>query len=135
MTTQPIAKGALLRRALLGNALFSGLSGLVLLVGFAPVGRLVGFELPWLYVALGMGLVLFALGLIRSARRPQINRAEARAASLMDAAWVLGSVALLLVPGLPLTMAGRWLIGLVADVVALFALLQWLGLRRAKSEA
>lgn len=134
MTTQTLAQDRLLRRALKLNAGFSALSGMALIVAFAPLGRLIGVELPWLYVPLGFALLLFALGLLRNARRPEINRTEARLAVFMDVAWVVGSAALLLLPGLPLTGAGRWLIALVADVVALFALLQWLGLRRLARE-
>lgn len=120
----------LLRRSLQANAAFSAISGLLLVAAAQPIGRLIGFELPALYVALGLGLMGFALALFAIARRPVLRPMEARWASLLDLGWVVGSVGLLVLPDLAITLEGRWLIALVADTVALFALLQWLGLQR-----
>ncbi len=50
---------------------------------------------------------------------------------VLDVAWVAGSALILLFDLVPLTTAGRWTIALLAEVVALFAILQTIGLRRA----
>lgn len=120
----------LLRRALSANAAFSGLSGIALIVGFGPIGQLVGVHLPGLFIAIGVGLLLFALGLSQNARRTTIDRTQAVIATIADIAWVAASGAILLINPEPLTLAGKWLIAIVADVVALFAVLQLWGLRR-----
>ena len=49
---------------------------------------------------------------------------------VLDVLWVLGSVALIFSNQIPLTVAGKWAVALVADVVALFAVLQYVGVRR-----
>jgi len=48
----------------------------------------------------------------------------------MDGLWVVGSAILLAGGWVPLTAAGRWAILIVAAIVALFAVLQYYGLRR-----
>lgn len=123
-------KSSLLRRSLQVNAVFSLLSGLVLVFASGVVGRWLGVELPWLYISLGVALLLFAVGLFLNAGRSEINLAQAKLASVLDVLWVLSSVVVILIPGTGLTVSGKWLIGVVADVVALFALFQWMGLRR-----
>jgi hypothetical protein len=63
------------------------------------------------------------------AMRPRIPAAGAKAAIALDAAWVLGSAALL-GWGLPaLTAAGRSLIAITALIVGAFAGVQWIVLR------
>ena len=82
---------------------------------------------------LGVGLLVFAATLVINARRQQIKTADAWIAVLMDSAWVLGSCVLILVA--PLSTRGKWVVGVVSDVVLVFAVLQFLGIRRIqKSE-
>jgi hypothetical protein len=49
---------------------------------------------------------------------------------VLDILWVLGSIILLFGGSLPLTLAGKWTIALLAEAVATFAILQTIGLRR-----
>ena len=131
-TTMTIDAGAscLLRTSLYANAAFSGVSGAALVAAAAPLGRLMGVSVTMVLPIVGVMLVLYAGTLWWSARRPAMNRAEARVAIAMDIAWVVASAALLLIaPGL-LAPAGRWIVALVALCVAGFAILQALGLRR-----
>ncbi|MGF1506018.1 MAG: hypothetical protein ACFB51_12940, partial [Anaerolineae bacterium] len=44
--------------------------------------------------------------------------------------WVLFTVAALVGGFLPLTTAGTWALVIIADIVAIFAVLQYIGLRR-----
>ena len=50
--------------------------------------------------------------------------------SAPDLAWVIGSYPLLFV--VPFSTTGKWIVGIVAEVVLLFALMQWLGIRRIR---
>jgi hypothetical protein len=118
----------LLRRALRGNALFSLLSGVAI---FAMNRRLAGFlglpidaDLTWL----GIGLLAYAGWLFWNAKRETIRAVEAWFAVILDILWVVGSCALLFAA--TLSSGGKWIVGLVAEVVFLLGLMQWLGLRR-----
>jgi hypothetical protein len=126
MTTHDPARW--LRRSLQGNAWFSGLSGLLFLVAGRPIASGLGIEAPWVIRTLGFGLLLYALWLLLCAYRPVPDRREVWAAIALDTVWVLGSALLLIANPIPLTLAGKWAVGIVADLVATFAALQMYGL-------
>lgn len=120
-----------LRRALVGNAAFSTLCGVLLLGGAAPLAPVLGLPAVALRVV-GFVLLPFAFGLWRNARRERLSRAEAWSAVGLDLSWVAGSVALVAADLWPLEPAGTWAVIGVAEVVALFALLQTIGLLRSR---
>jgi hypothetical protein len=125
----------LLKRALTGNAVFSLLSGLVIvfanhwLVNFLGLSASISLGLG----AIGISLVVYAVLLWLSTRRSYIRISNAWLAVVMDVLWVLGSCALVMV--VPFSAAGKWTVILVADLVLLFAILQWLGIRRVQKSA
>ena len=124
----------LLRYALKANGLFSTASGLALVLGGAWLAAVVGVGPGWLYRAIGVGLVFFGLGLLRNSTRPEINLAEVQLAVAMDWLWVVGSTVLvLLAPGMSTT--GVWIVAIVGLVVADFAVIQGLGMRRLRKPA
>ena len=123
-----------LRRVLWANAFFSTATALLLLAAAAPLANWTGIQPPVVFLVLGVGLLLFAGVVAWIAQRATDNLALVRAIFLLDLAWVAASIALLLGGWLPLTTAGWWAVLLVADVVALFALLEYVGLRRAGKE-
>lgn len=121
----------LLRRAMQADAMVSGGSGLLLGLLPGPLSALIGFSRPEYLVSVGLGLIAYAIWLIFSARRPDVNLWAGRAAVVLNGLWVVGSILLLLgAPGLFNTL-GQWLVGIVAAIVADFAIIQYLGLRRA----
>lgn len=123
----------LLRRALRANAIFSGASGVGLLVGAGPLSGFLGVGKPWVLFVVGLSLVAFAAGLLRNASRASIDRREAWTAAYLDVAWVVGSVLLLaFAPGL-LSNAGKWTVAVVADVVGILAALQLYALWRMRA--
>lgn len=124
-------ESSLLRNALRGNALFSGLSGIVSLLAAQSLAAFTGIQESLVFVVLGVVLILFAVDLIWIASRESINRRFAVAVIFMDVAWVAGSAIILLFDLVPLTVAGRWTIVFLAEVVAVFAILQTIGLRRS----
>ncbi len=117
-----------LRNALRGNAVFSGLSGLAMIVWAVPLAEWMGGFSPWILGVLGPGLLLFAAFLLLEARRARPVPASALAASIADFAWVAGSAILVAAPGV-LSPAGTWVVLFVALVVLLFATWQLAGLR------
>ena len=121
----------LLRNALRGNALFSGISGLVLFLGAQTLAQFTGIQEPLVFILLGVVLILFAVDLVWIASKENIDRRLAWAVIILDVAWVIGSIFILLTNLVPLTVTGRWTIALVAEAVAIFAILQYVGLRRS----
>jgi hypothetical protein len=119
----------LLRRVLTVNAVSSSAVAAAFLAGGAPLGRLFGVAPAVLWV-IGAGLVPFALHLLHVARKPAISRGEALYFAVCDAAWVVASAAVLL--GWPHLMSGwgRLSFALIADVVAVFAVLEFVAWRR-----
>ena len=120
----------LLRRALLGNALFSTVCGLILLLGASPLDPWLGIP-AWVLRAVGLGLLPFALGLFLNARREVVRRSEAWVAVALDLAWVAGSAWLVLGELWPLREPGTWAVIGVAAVVLECAVFQALGLVRS----
>jgi len=130
MTTRAPAQSRLLRNSLLANAAFSGTCGLCFVIAAQPISGFLGWSLPWVVPAVGAGLLAFALLIVRVAVRHSAWQVKAIVAA--DIAWVVMSGAVLMTNIVTLTTGGRWGIGIIADIVALFALLQFLGLRQSK---
>lgn len=123
----------LLRASLRGNAAFSTLCAGVALAYATPLAQTLGIPSPALLTALGVQLLAFAALLLVLASRPAIPLRWAWAVVAADVLWVLGTIPLVL--GETLTRSGIWSALGIADVVAIFAFLQALGIRRATRAA
>jgi len=77
---------------------------------------------------LGIGLLGYAGWLLWNARREKIKIVDAWIAVALDMVWVVASCALLL--AVRFSGGGKWVVALVAELVFLFGVLQWFGLRR-----
>ncbi len=124
--------GVLLADALSVNAVSSGATGLVLLLGAPWLDGPLGVH-ALVLAGVGLGLVLFAELIVLTLARPAVLRRAATAVIAADLAWVAGAA--VVVAGDVLTGLGDVLLGAVTVLVAGFALAQWLGLRRAGSAA
>ena len=120
----------LLRMALMGNALFSTISALTLILAGQWVVRLLGLPEAVNLITMGISLLVFAVTLAVFARKKPIKVSDAWIAVVLDLAWVIGSYPLPFV--VPFSTTGKWIVGIVAEVVLLFALMQWLGIRRIR---
>jgi hypothetical protein len=118
----------LLRRTLQANAVFSSLSGVF--AGAGPITAFLGLKAPIILIVVGIATLLYAGSLFLTAARPSIDRRSGMMYALIDSAWVIASVVILLTEWVPLTTEGEWAVGLVAVIVAIFAELQFLGARR-----
>lgn len=121
---------SLLRRALQANGAFSALSGVVLIVAAEPLSAVLGLKMPAILIGIGAGLLVYAAALFRNALGATINEAEALLAVILDAAWVAGSLVLILAGRL--SVVGNWMVAIIADIVLLFAVLQFYALRRIR---
>jgi len=120
----------LLRKALTGNAVFSVLSGIAIVLANRWLVRFLGLPEKVGLGIVGLSLIVYAVILWRNARRPTIKVAGAWVAVVMDLAWVAGSYVLILV--VPFSAGGKWMVALVAELVLAFAILQWFGIRRMR---
>ncbi|HEY2872931.1 MAG TPA: hypothetical protein VGJ56_13500 [Reyranella sp.] len=136
----------LLRRTLWGNAVFSVISGIVLVAFAGPFAALAtdeplsvgSLELATVFELLGLGVVAFGAIAGWAASRETLPRGWAQAVFVADVAWVAGSALVLL---LPAPWSASWsTIGIagivvVALIVADIAVLEYLGLRRLSAPA
>jgi hypothetical protein len=121
-------KQKLLRRALQGNALFSVISGALILAINRTLVEFLGLPSSASLTPLGIGLLVYAGWLLWNARREKIRIVDAWMAVALDMVWVVGSYALLF--AVRFSSSGKWVVALVAEAVLVFAVMQWLGLRR-----
>jgi len=120
----------LLKNALAGNAVFSVASGLVILFANRWLVKFLGLPNKVSLAVLGVSLIVYAALLWLNARRPKVRMPDAWVAIMMDVAWVVGSYAVILL--VPFSVRGKWMIALVAELVLVFAVLQWLGIRKIR---
>lgn len=123
-------KSRLLRSALLGNSIFCFLSGLDFVLFSRPVAEFLGLSSPLIILELGVALIAYALLVFSQSRKQSLNRAFAWFAIIADVLWVLGSAVLIFTDVVTFTTAGKWAIAIIADIVLVFAVLQYVGLRR-----
>jgi hypothetical protein len=128
-------RASLLKNAILGNATFTFISGLVLAIASNPIAEIMGVEDYTVLFVTGLILIPYAFFLYRVATQEPISSQFAITAILLDIAWVIGSILLLVSELVPLTTVGKWGVAIIADIVALFAVVQYLGLRRVKPTA
>ena len=85
----------LLRRALLANCVFSGLSGIIFIFGSNPLSGLFGLYMPTILIGIGALLLVYATALLLNALRVTICQTEAFLAVSLNIAWVVGSIGLM----------------------------------------
>jgi hypothetical protein len=120
----------LLRRTLQANGIFSSLGGVILIAGAGPITAFLGLKTLTVLIVAGIVTLLYAVSLFMTAARPSIDRRTGMTYALLDSVWVIASVVILFTGWVPLTTEGKWAVGLVAVIVAIFAELQFLGSRR-----
>ena len=118
----PPAREHPLRRALTANALFSGTTGLTMLLTPATVGGWLGIEADPALRLLGAGLILCAADLLLQSHRRQLIHPLARLTIAADIGWVIGSATLVLAAASFLTPTGVGLILVIATIAAIVAI-------------
>lgn len=119
MKQQPI------KTALLGNALFSTTSGLLLLLFSRSINEWMGISANWILPLIGLGLLGFAVSLLLLAKKQIIERKAVIAVIIQDILWVLGSIIIVALGAFSLSELGYEMIIVVAIIVAGFAVWQW----------
>lgn len=131
LTLATAAPAKFLRLALAADAVVTGVNGLVYLAAAGPVGDLLGPEAGALR-AIGAFLVVYGIAVGLLASRGTISPAGTRAVIALNIAWALASVATVVTGLMEFTTIGAvWAIA-QALVVAGFAELQIMGLRKLR---
>ena len=127
-----VGRDGLLRLAFKLDAVASGGLGILATLTAPLLSDLLGFP-SWLLVPLGLALVPYAAVVWLTGTRARVNRRAAWAIVGLNALWTVHSVALVLAGWLPLTAPGVAFVLAQAAAVALFAALQFTGLRRLRT--
>lgn len=120
----------LIRRILYGNAIFSGLSGLLFIVAASPIANFIWLDASLVIFVLGLALVGYAVLIYMNASRAEISRSFVLFAIIGDSSWVLLSILLLVTGWVSFSMEGKWAVGILAVIVDIFATLQFLEWRK-----
>jgi len=126
-------RASFLRRSLQLDGIASGLCGVLLVAAASPISAVIGLAEPGIAQAVGALLVVYAAALLWNGERATVSRAEALAAVVLNAGWVIGSAVVILAG--PLTLIGNLAVAAVAAAVLLFAVLEVVGLTRLREMA
>jgi hypothetical protein len=120
-----------LRRALLADAIFSGVSAVLLTLAASALASL--FSLPEaLLRETGLFLVAYAALVGWLGTRPSMPKQPVWIVIAGNAAWALASIALLFSGWVTPNLLGEAAVALQAIAVGVFAELQYVGLRRSR---
>ena len=133
MATQTLSpSNSLLRRVLQADGLICAAFGLLLTFGASPIASFMGVNSAAVILALGLIIAVYGVGLFVVASRETIDRRLPIIVIMLNSAWVIGSAIVLAADLFGLTTGGRWTILIVADLVAILAVAQFIGLRRER---
>lgn len=125
-----IEASTFLRRALLADAVFSGIAALGFTFGAGAFARL--FNLPdMLLLEAGLFLIAYAALVGWLASRASVPRLLVLLVVVGNAAWTVGSIALLLSGAVSPNLAGELMVVAQAIATGVFAELQYVGLRKS----
>lgn len=130
MSNATLPDSTFLRRILLADAAASGALGILLAVAAGPLSTWLALPAGLLRGA-GLALLPFAAAVVFVATRARIPRAPVWAVVAMNALWVLQSAILLASGPVEPSFLGFAFVVVQALVVAAFAELEVVGLRRA----
>lgn len=122
-----------LRRALQGDAVFSGASALLLVFGAGLLAPLL--NLPEVFLReTGLVLVVYAALVGFLGTRSMMSKMAVWAVIVVNAVWAIDSIILLASGWVSPNMLGQAFVVMQAIVVGVFAELQFIGLRKSASE-
>lgn len=121
-----------LRWVLKGNASFSIVSGMALIVAHRSLAALMGVTNAQVLLFIGIGLVLFAATVFQAGLRKSISPKQVQSIIVQDWIWVVGSGVIIGIEAWGLTTLGYWVIAGVAMLVGDFAFFQMRFLKRLK---
>ena len=130
----PVTITPFLRKALVADAVVSGAAAVLMIGGAGILGPFLQLPVSLLFWA-GIALIPFVAMVAMLARRETAPRLVLIDVIAINALWVAGSVAILLFGAVTPNLLGIVFVSAQALTVALFAELQFVGLRRSQATA
>ncbi|MEA1902362.1 MAG: hypothetical protein U9N56_02425 [Actinomycetota bacterium] len=121
-----------LRRSLAINGLFSIVSGLVSLVFADAISDFMGIH-PLVLRFVGVGVLIFGAAVYWFSRHDNIEPGFAWFTTIADLAWVIGTAVLIFSYPDLMSSGGNSLAGILAVAVLLFAIGQFVGLKKVSA--
>ena len=121
---------SLLRKSLATNASFSLVCGSMFLIFSPELSAWMHIQDITVLYSLGPGLILFGLYVGYCATRQKPGPYHVWFIIIQDWIWVFGSAFLLITTPFGISLAGNWVIAIVATIVMSFAIAQYKGLQR-----
>lgn len=120
------------QRASQADGLLCAGCGAVFALGAAAVSALAGIESPAFLLILGIGLLIYGLGILYFANRQSFDRRLPLALLVGNIGWIVASILFLIADPFSMTTEGRWLTLILTDVVGVMAIWQFVALRRMR---
>lgn len=121
---------SLLKTVLYENSAFSFVSGLLMVSMPYTVADFMGVESATAFQILGVLLFIWAADVFFVARQNPLNLTFAWLIIGGDLLWVIGSAVVLLLNPFDFSTEGNWATLIIADIVMVFAIAQFVGIRR-----
>jgi hypothetical protein len=118
-----------MRQALLVDAVFEVIVGLVLVLGSGALTSATGWDAPALFALVGLGLIGVGVFLWWLANRRPIKLEAVWAVTMLNVSFAVMGVALLILLWGSMTDAAKWLIGIIAVLLGVIAALEFAALR------
>jgi len=116
-----------LQKSLKINALFSSISGLVLILLNEPIAKIFGTSNNTVFLIVGLILIYFALTIWYEIIKQR--KLAVIWIIIQDYTWVLGSLILIILNPFKITLTGNLIIGIIALIVLYMGINQMVGLK------
>lgn len=132
MTTQAqFNNTSMVQRALQVDGIVSTISGAVFTLGAGILSTIVGAESE-IVLIFGLLILVYGLGVFFLSNRTPVEPRLAITIISLNAAFVVLCAGLLIADPFTLTTEGKWVLLILADVVAVLGIWQYIGLRRMR---
>jgi hypothetical protein len=114
-----------LKLTLLANALFSTISGSVIILFTSELTHIFQLKSSLPMLLIGWGLMLFMMQLLWLSFKKTIPLFGVNGIIIQDVLWILGSIILLLWNPFSFPYTALWITAIIASIVTVFAFMQW----------
>ncbi|WP_353779100.1 hypothetical protein [Winogradskyella sp. 3972H.M.0a.05] len=118
-----------LQKALTINAIFSGLSGVILVITSTYIAQLFKVENNTPFWIIGLALIFFSGTIVYEIKR--LKPSGVLSIIIQDIIWVIGSIVLLMFQPFEISKTGNAIIAIIAFIVLLMAIHQAVALKKS----
>jgi len=123
---------SMVQRALQTDGVVSTISGAVFTLGAGVLSPIVGVESPEIVLLFGLLILIYGIAVFVLGNRTPVDPRLPITIIAMNALFVALCVGLLIADPFTFTTEGKWILLILADVVAALAIWQFIGLRRMR---